>query len=150
MNRSSLKFGIVVSEFNSLITDRLLLGAQEVLHGHHIADDHILVTKVPGSFEIPLALQVMIGSYQPDALVALGCLIRGETAHFDLICQTVVQGIEHLSLKFEIPIGFGIIAADTLDQAMDRSGGKVGNLGKQATQASLEMLQSLNRLKQSV
>jgi len=141
------KFAIVQSRFNSLVTDKLLDGARECLLKHGAADDDIEVFKVPGSFEIPQVAQILVKSKRYDAIICLGAVIRGETPHFDYIAGEVTRGIGALSRASEIPVVFGIITADDLNQALERAGGKQGNKGYEAAYTALEMLSIIEKAK---
>ncbi|MGH8104178.1 MAG: 6,7-dimethyl-8-ribityllumazine synthase [bacterium] len=135
-----MKFSIVASRFNSLITDRLLDAAADALLQHGVAADDISVYRVPGSFEIPYAIKTLIDSGKAgDGVVALGAVLRGETSHYDVIINEVAHGVRHLTLTGGVPIGFGVITADNLDQGLDRAGGKMGNKGTEAALAALEL-----------
>jgi len=138
-----LKVAIVVSQFNSSITEQLLQGALDVLRRIGLIEETIKVIRVPGSFEIPLAAQRLAQKGKVDAIICLGCVIRGETPHFDYICQQVSRGIGEVSLKCDLPVTFGVITADTLEQAADRAGPKDGNKGAEATLSAVEMVRSL-------
>ncbi|NIO05093.1 MAG: 6,7-dimethyl-8-ribityllumazine synthase [Proteobacteria bacterium] len=135
-----LKFGIVVSRYNSFITNRLLEGALDGLIRNGAGERDIEVWKVPGSFEIPLAAKKMAGSSRFDAVVCLGAVIRGATPHHDYIATEVTKGIAAMSLESGIPIAFGIITADSLEQAIERAGSKMGNKGYEAAVSAIEMV----------
>ena len=141
-----LKVAIVVSEFNSSITEQLLQGALDVLRRIGIVEETIRVIRVPGSFEIPLAAQRLAQKVKVDAIVCLGCVIRGETPHFDYICQQVSRGIGEVGLKCDLPVTFGVITADTHEQAANRAGPEDGNKGAEATLSAVEMVRSLSEL----
>ncbi len=141
-----LKVAIVVSQFNSSITEQLLQGALDVLRRIGITEETIRVIRVPGSFEIPLAAQRLAQRGKFDAIVCLGCVIRGETPHFDDICQQVSRGIGEVGLKSDLPVTFGVITADTLEQAVNRSGPKDGNKGAEAALSAVEMASLMKRL----
>ena len=135
-----MKIGIVVSEWNHEITSALLEGALETLQKYGVEDGNIWVEKVPGSFELPLGAQLMAESRKPDAVICLGCVIQGETRHFDFICQGVTRGITELNLKYGLPFIFGILTTDNLAQARERAGGKHGNKGDEAAVTALRMV----------
>lgn len=136
---------IIVSQFNVLVTEQLLEGALESLTADGVAADDIDVLHVPGAWEIaPAAGRAVARGY--DAIVALGCVVRGETAHFDYICRSVTDGLTRLQERHGVPIGFGVITAENLPQAMARAGGEVGNLGQQAARAALEMSDLYRRM----
>lgn len=135
----SMKIGIVVSEWNEKITASLLEGAQNSLKLHGVAEENISVMLVPGSFELTFGARVMAEKNAPDAVICLGCVIQGETRHFDYICQGVTHGITELNLDYNIPFIFGVLTTDTLQQAQDRAGGKYGNKGDEAAVTALKM-----------
>jgi 6,7-dimethyl-8-ribityllumazine synthase len=136
---SALKIGIVVSEWNEEITASLLEGALNTLKKHGVSRDHIFIKSVPGSFEIPYGARVVADLFSPDAVICLGCVIQGETRHFDYICQGVTHGISELNLDYNIPFIFGILTTNNLSQAKERSGGKYGNKGDEAAVTALKM-----------
>jgi 6,7-dimethyl-8-ribityllumazine synthase len=132
--------GIVVTRWHSDITDKLLKGAIDTLKQHGVKASAIKVKKVPGSFELPLGAQWLKESAKPDAVICIGCIVKGETPHFDFISQAVAHGIMDLNLKYNIPFIFGVLTTNTVKQAKQRSGGKHGNKGTEAALAALEML----------
>ncbi len=132
-------FGIVVSEWNTEITGTLLEGAYNTLVKHGALEENILVKHVPGSFELTLGAQFMAEYADLDAVICLGCVIQGETKHFDYICQSVTHGITELNLNYNIPFIFGVLTTDTLQQAKDRAGGKHGNKGDEAAITAIKM-----------
>jgi len=134
-----LRFGIVVSRFNEFITQKLLEGALDALLRHQVREEDIEVVWVPGSFEIPSLASRLARSKRFDALICLGAVIRGATPHFELVATQVARGIAGLALKEEIPIIFGVITADTLEQAIERAGTKAGNRGWDAAISAMEM-----------
>ena len=140
-----LRVGIVAARFNDLITERLVQGALGALQRAGVTD--ATVAWVPGAVEIPLAAQAMLPSV--DAVLALGCVIRGATAHYDYVCQMAASGIQRVALDGGKPVVFGVLTVDTLEQAFDRAGGKAGNKGAEAAHTALEMAHLLNRLKTS-
>lgn len=140
------KVGVVVSRWNSSITDKMLNGALEALKGNGVAEENIIVAKCPGSFELPLAVQTMLESKDLDGVIALGVVIRGGTPHFEYVCDAVTQGILDVNLKTGKPVAFGVLTTDDVKQALDRVGDK-GNKGGEAALALLEMIslkQNLN------
>ena len=137
---SEMKFGIVVSEWNIDITNALLQGAVNTLKKHKAKEINIFIRHVPGSFELVLGAQSLAEALNPDAIICLGCVIQGETRHFDFICQGVTQGIMALNLKYNKPFIFGVLTTDTLEQASDRAGGKHGNKGDEAAVAAIKMV----------
>lgn len=139
MESGGLKIGIVISRFNKMITERLLSGALDTLERHGILQDDITVVRVPGSFEIPVAAQRLAQTGKFDAIVCLGAVIRGETPHFNYISSQVSRGIGEVALKYDLPVTFGVITADTVEQAVNRSGTKQGNKGAEAAISAVEM-----------
>jgi 6,7-dimethyl-8-ribityllumazine synthase len=135
-----LKFGIVVSRYNSFITNRLLEGALDALNRNGAEERDIDVWKVPGSFEIPLAAKKMVRSKKHDAIICLGAILKGATPHYDYIATEVTKGIASVSLEFETPISFGIITTDTLEQAVERAGSRMGNKGYEAAVSAIELV----------
>ncbi|MBM4276559.1 MAG: 6,7-dimethyl-8-ribityllumazine synthase [Deltaproteobacteria bacterium] len=134
-----LKFGIVTSRFNNFVSDRLLEGALDALRRSGAEEGDCSVVRVPGSFEIPLATKKMAKSGRYDALICLGCVIRGSTPHFEYIATEVTKGIASITLESEIPISFGVLITDTIEQAIERAGTKVGNKGFDAAMSAIEM-----------
>ncbi|MFH1383940.1 MAG: 6,7-dimethyl-8-ribityllumazine synthase [Candidatus Omnitrophota bacterium] len=137
-------FGLVGSRFNEFITKRLLDGAIDRLMRSGVADNSIEVIWVPGSFEVPLACLKMAQSNKFDAVIALGAVIRGETAHFEYVSSELAKGIARISLDTGIPVVFGVITTDTLEQAIDRAGAKSGNKGAHAAESAIEMANLLS------
>ena len=133
------KFGLVISRFNELISSQLLSGAKDCLVRHECKQDDITVAWVPGSFEIPLVAKKMANSKNYDAVICLGAVIRGGTPHFDYISAEVSKGVAQVGLEAGLPVIFGIITADTIEQALERAGTKAGNKGSDASQAAIEM-----------
>ncbi len=134
------KFGIIVSRFNSFIAERLLDGALDTLQRSGTADDDIEVARVPGAFEIPLMAQKMVKSGRYDAVICLGAVIRGATSHYDLVANEAAKGIAQVSLEHEIPLVFGVITTDTIEQAIERAGSKAGNKGSESASVAIEMV----------
>ena len=143
---NGMKIGIVLAEWNYEITGALMEGAVSTLLKHGVQEENISIEHVPGSFELPLGAQLIMESSDPDAVICLGCVIQGETRHFDYICQGVTQGISELNLKYGRPFIFGILTTDTLQQARDRSGGKHGNKGDEAAISALKMVDLMHKL----
>jgi len=143
-----LRFGIVASRFNDFIVDRLLDAAVDTLTKHGVAPGDIEIVRVPGAFETPLAIKKLATSRRYQALIALGCVIRGATAHFDYVAGEASRGISHVSLAEEIPVGFGILTVDTVEQAIERAGTKGGNKGVDAALAAIQMANVLRQLEQ--
>jgi 6,7-dimethyl-8-ribityllumazine synthase len=140
------RFGIVVSRFNSALTDRLLEGALDCLKRHGVREENIVVAKVPGAWEIPLVAKKLAKRSDIDAVIALGVVIRGATPHFEYVAAEVSKGLANVSLEVEKPITFGIITADTLEQAIERAGTKMGNKGWEAAISAIEMVEVLNAI----
>ena len=138
------RIGIVVSEWNDRITDSLFKGAEESLLEHGILKENILVKHVPGSFELPLGAQWMLDKTSVDAVICIGCVIQGETRHFDFISQAVADGIMNVGLKFSKPVIFSVLTCNTIEQAEDRAGGKHGNKGVEGAVSALKMLELLH------
>ena len=147
-NARGLRFGIVASRFNDFIVDRLLDAAIGTLLKHGVAAGDIEVVRVPGAFETPLALKKMATSRRFNALIALGCVIRGGTPHFEYVAGEATRGIGNVSASEEIPIGFGILTVDTIEQAIERAGTKAGNKGADAALAAIQMATVLRQLEQ--
>ena len=134
-----MKFGIVVSDWNSEITHALLDGAEKTLKKHGVRSKNIIVKHVPGSFELTAGARMMADYLDTDALICLGCVIKGETPHFTYICESVTQGITQLNLNYEIPFIFGVLTTEDHQQAAERSGGKHGNKGDEAAVTAIRM-----------
>ncbi|AWB10849.1 6,7-dimethyl-8-ribityllumazine synthase [Thermodesulfobium acidiphilum] len=143
LSAKDLKIGIVVSRFNSIVTSRLLDGALDCLNRHECQDKNISIYYVPGAWEIPLALKKLSKSGKFDGIIALGAVIRGETPHFDYVAAETSKGVALVSLEQEIPISFGILTTDTMEQAFDRAGGKAGNKGFDCALSLIETIQLL-------
>ncbi|MCL4537872.1 MAG: 6,7-dimethyl-8-ribityllumazine synthase [Nitrospirae bacterium] len=146
LQAKGLKFGIIVSRFNDFITSRLLDGAIDALVRHGAKEDDIEVVKVPGSFEIPLAAKKMASKGAYNAVICLGTVIRGATPHFDYVAAEVSKGVAAASLDTGVPIAFGVITSDTIEQAVERAGTKAGNKGWDAAITAIEMAQVLKKL----
>jgi 6,7-dimethyl-8-ribityllumazine synthase len=141
-----LKFGVVVSRFNEFITRKLLDGAQDALLRHGVIEEDIDIAWVPGSFEIPLAAKQLAQTKRYDAVICLGTVVRGATPHFDYIAAEVTKGIAKVGLDAGLPISYGIITADTLEQAIERAGTKAGNRGFDAAVNAIEMANLLKNI----
>jgi len=139
-NAKGMKFGIVVAEWNEEITHALAEGAIETLKKHGAVDKNILLKHVPGSFELTLGAQLMLEETDVDAVIILGCVIQGETRHFDFICTGVTEGITQLNINFSTPVIFGLLTTDNQQQAIDRAGGKHGNKGDEAAITAIKMV----------
>ena len=146
LDGKGLKIAIVVSRFNDFITERLLKGALDGLERHGVSLDDVAVSRTPGSFEIPLVAQKLAASGNWDAVITLSAIIRGETPHFDLVAAEMAKGVAKVSTDTGVPIIFGVITADTLDQAINRAGAKSGNSGFKAAQAAIEMANLLKEI----
>ena len=144
---SGLKFGIVISRYNDFITNKLLEGAFDCLARHGCEDKDISVAWVPGVFEISLAAKIMAQSKTYDAIICLGAVIKGETSHNEYIASEAIKGAAKISLDFDIPVAFGVITPDTLEQAIERAGARQGNKGWQAALTAIEMANLFKTLK---
>ena len=143
---SEMKIGIVVSRFNEFITSRLLSGAVDALSRHDVADDCIDVAWVPGAFEIPLIASKMAKSGKYDAVICLGAVIRGNTSHYDYVCNEVSKGIAQVSMQSGIPVMFGVVTTENIEQAIERAGTKAGNKGYDAAMGAIEMVNLLSTM----
>ncbi|MBV8207298.1 MAG: 6,7-dimethyl-8-ribityllumazine synthase [Acidobacteria bacterium] len=146
LRASGRRFGIVVARFNQFITERLLAGALDALRRTGASEADIELVRVPGSFELPLAARLLAQSGRCHAIICLGCLLRGETAHYDVIVQEVTRGIGQSAQETGIPHAFGVLTCDTLEQAVDRAGLKMGNKGFEAALAAVEMSDLATRM----
>jgi 6,7-dimethyl-8-ribityllumazine synthase len=142
-----LRFGIVVSRFNGFITDRLLSAATDALERSGAASKDVDVVHVPGAFELPLAAKKMAGTGRYDALIAIGCVLRGETTHYDYVCSETARGLQLAQMDSGLPIIFCVLTCDTLEQAIDRAGLKGGNKGFEAGLGAIEMAQLSRKLR---
>ena len=142
-----LRVGIVMARFNSLVTESLLSGALSGLRRHGVADEAVTVVKVPGAWELPLTLATMAETGKFDGLIALGAVIRGDTPHFDYVAGEAAKGIGQAMMKSQVPVVFGVLTTNTLEQAMDRAGAKSGNKGYDAAARVIEMANLLRELK---
>jgi 6,7-dimethyl-8-ribityllumazine synthase len=140
------RFGIVVSRFNDTITEDMLDGALDTLKRHGADLDAVTVARVPGSMEIPVAAKTMAASGDYDAVICIGAVIRGATSHYDHVCSGVTSGTVSASVDTEVPVIFGVITTDTLEQAIERSGTKAGNKGRDAAAAAIEMANVMDQL----
>jgi len=139
-NASEMSFGIVVSEWNASITDNLLKGAYKALIDNGVLPANIIVKHTPGAYELPLAAQLLIENTKVDGVVAIGSVIQGETKHFDYVCEAVSQGIKDVNLKYGKPVTFCVLTDNTMQQGIDRSGGKHGNKGIECAVAAIKMV----------
>jgi len=146
LDASGLRFGIVVSRFNNFITEELLAGTVDALTRHGAKEDDITVVRVPGSFEIPFAVKHLAESGKFDGVIALGAVIRGDTPHFEYIASEVSKGLAQINLEGGVPVSFGILTTDNVEQAIERAGTKAGNKGFDAALAAIEMA----RLKEEI
>ncbi|HXG52862.1 MAG TPA: 6,7-dimethyl-8-ribityllumazine synthase [candidate division Zixibacteria bacterium] len=146
LDARGLKIGIVVSRFNRFVTDRLLQGALDGLRSHGGADEDLTVVRVPGAFEIPLAAEKMAASGKFDALICLGAVIRGDTPHFEYVSDAVTRGIGGVVERHGLPVSFGVLTTNNVDQAMERSGVKESNKGYEAALTALEMVSVARQL----
>ena len=147
---STHKFAIVVARFNSFITDKLVEGALDTIERHGGNKQNVDGFKVPGCFEVPMAAQKLASKSKYDAIICLGALIRGETPHFDYIASECTKGIAAIALQAQIPVTYGIITANTVDQAVNRAGVKVGNKGADAALAAIEMVDLYNKIDDNI
>ncbi|MDD5066498.1 MAG: 6,7-dimethyl-8-ribityllumazine synthase [bacterium] len=146
LNAENLKFGLIVSRFNSVITNKMLEGAMDALLRHKAGEKNIEIFKVPGSFEIPLLAAKLAKLKKYDAIICLGAIIRGETPHFDFVASETTKGIAEAAMRYEMPVIYGIITADTMEQAIDRAGGKSGNKGAEAAKTAIEMVNLIKEI----
>ncbi len=142
-NGKQIKIGIVASRFNEFITSKLLSGAIDCLERHDISNKDIDVAWVPGAFEIPLIASKMAQQNKYDAILCLGAVIRGSTSHYDYVCNEVSKGIAHISLTYNLPVMFGVLTTETIEQAIERAGTKAGNKGFECAQGAIEMVNLL-------
>lgn len=141
-----LRFAIVAARFNDFVVEPLIRGALDALRRHGVADKQIDIVRVPGAFDIPIVARKLALAHRYEALVALGCVIRGQTPHFDYVAGECAGGIARVALESGVPIAFGVLTTDTAEQAVDRAGGKAGNKGADAALVALEMANLLRRL----
>ncbi len=141
----NLKVGIVISRFNDFITSNLLEGAKDALLRHGVSEEDIEIAWVPGSFEIPMITQKMVESSKYDGIICLGAVIRGDTPHFEYVSSEVSKGIARIGMDAEIPVTFGILTTDTIEQAVERAGTKAGNKGFEAAVSMIEMANLMNK-----
>lgn len=137
---TEMKFGIVVSEWNEEVTAALLQGAMDTLQKHGTTKEHIQVISVPGSIELTYGSRIIAEKHDLDAVICLGCVIQGDTPHFDYVCQSVTHGITELNLDYDIPFIFGVLTTENQQQALDRCGGKHGNKGDEAAVTAIKMV----------
>ena len=147
MTASGLRFAVVLSRFNSLVGDRLLEGALDTLRRHGAADDDITLARVPGAFEIPLAAFELAKAGTFDAVICLGAVIRGATAHFDYVAGPLASGLANIAVQTGVPVLFGVLTTDTIEQALERAGTKAGNKGADVAAAAIEMANLLRKIR---
>jgi len=146
LDSREMKIGIIVSRFNGFITEKLLEGALEGVRSRGVEEDNVTVVRVPGAFEIPLVAEKMAASGRYQAMVCLGAVIRGDTPHFDYVCDAVTRGLGKVISTYQLPIGFGVLTTNNVDQAMERSGSKDANKGYEAALTAIEMANLLRQL----
>ena len=146
LDAKGLKVALIVSRFNDVVTSRLVEGARDGLVRHGADDKNLDLVKVPGSFELPQAAAKLAAQGRYDAVIALGCLVRGETPHFDLLAAEAAKGLAQAAVSSGVPVIFGVLTCDTMEQAIDRAGGKAGNKGWDAALAAIEMVSLYRRL----
>ena len=142
-----IRVGIIAARFNEFITSKLLSGALDTLKRHDVAEDDIEIAWVPGAFEIPLAAQTLAATKKYDAVICLGAVIRGATPHFDYVCAEASKGVAQVALQQQVPVAFGILTTDTIQQAVERAGTKSGNKGTDAAMSAMEMVNLLRQVK---
>ncbi|MCH1723493.1 6,7-dimethyl-8-ribityllumazine synthase [Lactococcus formosensis] len=140
------KYGIVVARFNEFINSKLLEGALDALKRHGVAEEQIDIAWVPGAFEIPLIAQKMADQEKYDSIICLGTVIRGSTSHYDYVCSEVSKGIAHVSLNTGIPVMFGVLTTENIEQAIERAGTKAGNKGFEVATGAIEMVNLINEI----
>lgn len=146
MVANNIKVGIIVSRFNSFITEKLLTGAIDGLDRHDVKEEDIYVAWVPGAFEIPLIASKMAKSGKYDAIICLGAVIRGSTSHYDYVCSEVSKGIASVSLNSDIPVMFGVVTTENIEQAIERAGTKAGNKGYDCALSAIEMVNLIREI----
>jgi 6,7-dimethyl-8-ribityllumazine synthase len=146
LDASGLKFAVVLARFNSFITDRLLAGALDALKRSGATPENIEIVKVPGSWELPLTAKILAATNRYAAIIALGAVIRGETPHFDQVANQASSGLAAVALETRVPVAFGVLTTNTVEQAIDRAGGKSGNKGYDAAITAIEMADLIRRL----
>lgn len=146
LSGAGLKIGIAVSRFNDFITSRLLDGAVDALVRHGVKDADVTVVKAPGAFELPLVVKKLAGSGKFDAVIALGAVIRGATSHYNLIASEVTKGVAQAMLDTGVPVSFGVLTVETIEQGIERAGSKSGNKGSEAAMTAIEMANLLKKL----
>ena len=142
----NIRVGVVCARFNDFIVSRLLAGCEDTLLRHGVREEDIAVAWVPGAFEIPLIASKMAKSGKYDAVIALGAVIRGSTSHYDYVCSEVSKGVTQVALNSDIPVMFGVLTTDTIEQAVERAGTKAGNKGSECAQGAIEMVNLIREL----
>lgn len=142
----NIKVGIIASRFNEFIVSKLLSGALDALSRHNIGDNDIEIAWVPGAFEIPLIASKMAKSGKYDAVICLGAIIRGSTSHYELVCSEVTKGIANVGLKSDIPVIFGVVTTENIEQAIERAGTKAGNKGYDSAMSAIEMVNLIREI----
>ena len=145
-NPKKARFGIAVARFNSFIVESLVEGAIDTLQRHGVADKDIEIVRVPGAFELPVMVQAMANSGKYESVIALGAVIRGSTPHFDIVAGECAKGLSSVQLSTGVPVGFGVLTVDTIEQAIERAGTKAGNKGAEAAMTVLEMVNVMAKL----
>ncbi|ADC72176.1 6,7-dimethyl-8-ribityllumazine synthase [Thioalkalivibrio sp. K90mix] len=141
------RYGLLLARFNSLIVERLLEGAVDTLKRHGVAEKNLTIARVPGAYELPLAAQAMARSGRYDAVIALGCVIRGSTPHFDYVAGEAAKGLAQVQMTEDLPISFGVLTTDSIEQAIERAGTKAGNKGADAAMGAIEMVSLMCKLR---
>src|SRR5580658_5371432 len=150
LNAAGLHFGIIVSEFNAFVTDRLLAGALDAFASAGARKQQLEIIRVPGAFELPVAAKMLAATGRFDSLVCIGCVLRGETSHYDYVCSETARGIQLAQLDSGVPMQFCVLTCDTLEQAIDRAGLKGGNKGYEAGLGAVEMAQLMRKLSKNL
>ena len=143
---NNMRIGIVAARFNEFITSKLVAGAQDALRRHNVSEEDVDVAWVPGAFEIPLIASTMAKSKKYDAVICVGAVIRGSTSHYDYVCSEVSKGIANVSLNSDIPVMFGVLTTDNIEQAIERAGSKAGNKGYECATGAIEMVNLIRAL----
>ena len=146
LNGSGLKIGIVAARFNEFIVSKLVSGAEDCLYRHDVAKEDVEIAWVPGAFEIPLVAQAMARTKKYDAIICLGCVIRGATSHYDYVCNEVSKGIAKVSLDENLPVMFGVVTTENIEQAIERAGTKAGNKGYDCALSAIEMVNLIREI----
>ena len=146
LNAQGLKFTIIATRFNDFIVDRLVGGAVDYLRRHGCEEENITVVRIPGAFEMPVVCKKIAAKKDCDGIIALGAVIRGSTPHFDFVAAEATKGLAHVSLDYGVPVGFGLLTTDNLEQAIERAGSKAGNNGVEAASAVLETVRVLEQI----